>query len=260
MVRSTSSFWSSVGMLCMLAAIMPTAAPAMTPAGTEITASAEARYTSAGGEVMPAATSNVAIVRINYPSGLSIGEAKNLPDGQFVQLAGNVVIAGTDEMGWVFYIESPERSAGIRVGTDGIACEGDMAVVSGTLATVNGERQINALDIAILSSGNPLPHALGISPVSYGVGLDITGLLMKLLGRITAAPPGAGYFYVDDGSAFNDGSGYTGIRVHGTPPPNPVGKYVLVTGIPGAELLGDSPIRVMRTRRAEDVSVIGGVP
>lgn len=260
MVTKVNRFWPELGMLCMLAVVIPTAALAAIPPGTEIHASAKAQYTSAAGEVMPTATSNVAVVTVVYPTGLSIGRAKELADGQFVELAEAVVIGGTAEIGGAFYIEALNRSAGIRVATNESVYEGDMVIVAGTLATVEGERQINASDVGVMWSGSVLPEPLGMVRLSAPPGLDEKGLLARYWGRITAAPFGSGYFYIDDGTGLNDGSGYIGIRVRGVAPPDPIGKYVVVTGIAGAELLEDSPIRVVRTRRPEDISVVTGAP
>ena len=257
---SSNRFSLTVGIVCALvfaASSAVTAAP--TPPGTEIQATAEAQYSSSSGDQMPTTTSNTVTVTVDYPSGLSIGTAKALSNGQFVQLVSNVVTGGTAEIGGAFYIEAADRSAGIRVATSQTVREGDKAIVSGNLAAINGERQINATDVAVVSSGNTLPDPLGMVQASFKAGLDRTGLLVKLWGCVTAAPSG-GYFYLDDGSALKDGSTYTGIRILGAPPADAAKKYLAVTGILGAEMPGSSPIRAIRTRRAADIAVVGTVP
>lgn len=258
---SSNRFSLTVGIVCALvfaASSAVTAAP--TPPGTEIQATAEAQYSSSGGDQMPTTTSNTVTVTVDYPSGLSIGAARALSNGQFVQLVTNVVTGGTAEIGGAFYIEAADRSAGIRVATSQTVCEGDKAIVSGNLAAINGERQINATDVAVVSSGNTLPDPLGMVQASFKAGLDRTGLLVKLWGCVTAAPFGGGYFYLDDGSVLEDGSTYTGIRILGAPPADAAKKYLAVTGILGAEMPGSSPIRAIRTRRAADIAVVGIVP
>ena len=261
MITTINRLSLSVGVTCLLAVAASSAAMAApTPPGTEIQAAAEAQYSSSSGTQMPTITSNTVVVTVDYPSGISIGTAKALPDGQFVQLVPNVVTGGTAEMAGAFYIEAADRSAGIRVATGQSVHEGDKATVSGTVATVNGERRINALGVAISSSGNTLPDPLGMIQASFKAGLDSTGLLLKVWGRVTAAPSGAGYFYLDDGSVLKDGSSCTGIRILGAPPEDTAHKYLAVTGICGAEMLGDSPIRVIRTRRAEDIAIVGSLP
>jgi hypothetical protein len=83
--------------------------------------------------------------------------------------------------------------------------------------------------------------------------LGTTGVLVKVRGTVTAVT-GDGYFYVEDGSMLDDRCGNVGIRVYGTPPADPVGKRVSVTGISAIEMLGTDPIPVIRTRRAGDVA------
>ncbi len=196
-----------------------------------------------------------ATVSVNISNGmLSIGSLKDVADGQIARLGNAVVTAGTGEMNGAFYVEAANRSAGIRVSTDKVVPEGAQVTVAGALGTLNGERQITASDVFVESTGNELPDPLGTVGRSFKVGLDNTGLLVRVWGTITATPEGSGYFYVDDGSNLQDGSGNIGIKVCGTPPADPVGKRVSVTGISGAELEGETPIPVIRTRRAEDVT------
>jgi hypothetical protein len=246
--------------ICAVMILLLTPAWAVTPSGTEIAAQAIANYTTTDGVPVETEFSNVATWTVQYPVGVSIGGAKKLTDGQFVELMNTVVIAGTPEMGGVFYIESPDRSTGIRVQTTLIVREGDLVTVSGVLATANGERQIDAADVSILSSGNSLPTTLYLAPAWSRNGVSPTGLLARMFGRITAAPSGAAYFYLDDGSALKDGSGYTGVRVYGITPSNPVGRLVSVVGIPGVETYGQGTIRVIRTRRSADILPIPGAP
>lgn len=260
MVTSRRVSCLRIGVLLIAAFLFPGGSWAVTATGTQISAQALVDCQDTVGIPMPTTTSNIVTVNVDYPAELTTGSAKKLADGQFVQLAGTVVIAGTPEMGDVFYVEASDRSTGIRVQTSAVVHEGDSVIVYGTLATVNGERQITATDVTPVSSGNPLPGALFLTHARLMVAPDTTGLLTRISGTITAAPAGAGYFYVDDGSALSDGSAYTGVRVYGTAPPNPVGKYVLVTGIPGTDLDNGGPIRLIRTRRSADISVIPGAP
>ncbi|MBI2842794.1 MAG: hypothetical protein HYX78_05285, partial [Armatimonadetes bacterium] len=198
-----------------------------------------------------------ASISVNVDNGsVSLGSAKSSGGSSTARVNGITVTAGTPEMGGAFYIESDDRSAGIRVISSLPIQEGDRVNVAGVIQTVNGEPQMTASDVAIVSSGNTLPLTLGSSQQAFRVGLANTGLLVKLWGRIKAAPEGTGYFYLDDGSGLSDGSQYTGIRVYGQPPENPVGRYVTVTGISSVEMVGSVPIPVIRTRRSADVSEV----
>lgn len=155
--------------------------------------------------------------------------------------------------------------------------QGARVSVAGVIGTENGERQITASDVFVASTGNTLPDPLGMVGASvradfriylrvpdpqgtvgssFKAGLDSTGLLVRVWGTITGAAPDSSFFYLDDGSSRNDGSGYVGIRVYGTPPSDLVGKRVSVTGISSAELAGETPVPVIRTRMAEDVTEV----
>ena len=65
-----------------------------------------------------------------------IAEAKSYADNECVRVTGRVVAA---EFVDSFYIEDPDRIAGIRV-TGATASEGTTVTVTGVLATTNGER------------------------------------------------------------------------------------------------------------------------
>ncbi len=249
-----------LGFIFAAAILLPFAAHAVTPSGTQISALATADCTTTTGTKVATQTSNTASVSVQYPTGVTIGAAKKLADGQFVELAGTVAIAGTPDMAGKFYIESPDRSTGIRVQTTQTVSQGDLAIASGTLMTSSGERQITAAGVKIVSSGNALPKMLYLSPSWYRASDRPVGLLVKVFGRITAAPSGASYFYLDDGAPLKDGSGYTGVRVYGIAPSNPVGRFASVVGIPGAETFGQGTVRVLRTRRSTDISLVSGIP
>jgi len=92
------------------------------------------KFTSNGGEVD-------AIARVSRP--LTIAEAKALPDGTPVSLGANWVTAGASDFAGCFYIESADRTSGIKV-TGGSAESGTSVLVSGVMSTVDGERVIRA--------------------------------------------------------------------------------------------------------------------
>jgi hypothetical protein len=73
---------------------------------------------------------------------------------------------------------------------------------------------------------------------------------------VTFVGVGACYFYIDDGSALNDGSGHVGVKVLGTVPGvEPVGKCVKVTGISSCYKVGSD---IHRMIRAKEVEIIQG--
>lgn len=186
---------------------------------------------------------------------ISIAAAKKCNDGWRVCLSGKIV---TCNLADYRYIEEPDRTSGIKIRyAYGLAAP-SMVTVTGRMNTVNGERVLDAetaenLGLASApaafaqktsalggaglgnqqavmeyridrTSGNPLPQLLP------SAGANNIGLLVRVFGRVTAI--GDGYFYVDDGCACDDGSGYTGIRVISSgfqqPLPN---QYVVLTAV-----------------------------
>jgi len=241
----------------MAAGLLPSiAAGTITPSGTSIPAVVQATYYSSTGDAMPAATSNTVAVNVDYPTEVSIGTAKTLEDGTFIQLKPAVVIAGTAELGEVFYVESSDRSAGIRVATMQTIEEGSMVVVAGTVGTLNGERQINAVDVKSISTGNTLPKPVGLIQRFLGQPPDTSGLLIKIWGRAYSGPTGSNWFYVDDGSGARDSLGNLGTRVIGSLPSDYIGKLVTVTGICSVEPSDSENLRVIRMRRISDVALL----
>ena len=67
------------------------------------------------------------------------------PDGTFVALTGVPVTAGTRQFAGYAYVESPDRSWGIRVNTNEWVDIGDVITVRGEIHTSTaGERYIQA--------------------------------------------------------------------------------------------------------------------
>lgn len=172
--------------------------------------------------------------------------ARQSPDGSAAVIAGAVV---TRAYAAFFYIESPDRTAGIRVEMNNHSLQaGDLANVAGLVRTnADGERYIAAASAVAAGQGSVdtlgMPNrALGGGDWAYnaftgagqqgvagGSGLNNIGLLVRTWGVVTHSEPGL--FYIDDGSGLTDGSGHTGVRVdaQGLVPPVP-GSYVSVTG------------------------------
>jgi len=92
------------------------------------------KFTSRGGEVD-------AVARVSKP--LTIAEAKKLPDGMPVSLGANFVTAGSSDFADCCYMESLDRTSGIKI-TGGTADSGATVLVTGVMATEAGERLIRA--------------------------------------------------------------------------------------------------------------------
>ncbi|MGQ9809365.1 MAG: golvesin C-terminal-like domain-containing protein [Armatimonadota bacterium] len=175
-----------------------------------------------------------------------IGAVRSYPNGTVVALQGKVV---TENAGSWFWMQEPDRSAAIRVaGAWPSVAAGDVVSVSGTLGLHGNERAITgAAVLRTGSAGIPAPVSMRtrdiagppVAPHTPGVtrppatGLHTVGLRVRATGVVTSSSPPSG-FYLDDGCALTDGSGF-GLRVthwpqHATPAP---GQMVSVVGNAG---------------------------
>ncbi|MCX8053746.1 MAG: hypothetical protein N3B12_08050, partial [Armatimonadetes bacterium] len=159
---------------------------------------------------------------------------------------------------------------------------GDLANVSGPIATTNGERTIGFLNqsgivqgVSYAKSGtasNPIrplfmsTAAVGGATVSWaigptgGVGSNNVGLLVAIVGRVVMTATderGVRVLYVDDGSNAPCGPA-TGCKVYAPGSTAQVGDLVKVVGVSSVEPYGQGYIRVVMPRDANAVSVIVG--
>lgn len=74
-------------------------------------------------------------------------EAKSRPDGQLLRLSAVTVSA---VLGGRIYVQSDERCSGIAVVSNATVSEGDRIEVTGTIRTIAGEREIEALSVTVL--------------------------------------------------------------------------------------------------------------
>ncbi len=203
---------------------------------------------------------------------------KNSPDGSHVDIRPVSVVAvfaGADPSGknWI-YVEKTDRSSGIRVKTDKTFTVNQLLAVSGALQTdtSTGERYIDAdpdspeldggtFEIKALGMRNQWigGRAYGYEPViSGGFGLYNVGMLISSWGRVTYVDTTGHYFYMDDGSRLQDGSGHTGVRVV---VPASVAlpdlyAFVKVKGISGAMSLNSAYVRILRVRSEGDITTV----
>ncbi len=181
--------------------------------------------------------------------GDSVASVRDLPDGSYVNVEGIV----TGIWATCFFIESADRSSGIRVNSDVqyYVKRGDIAQVQGILGITDGERAINPAAPVVVHGNTTVPGAIGLrnrdlggadaSPDNPGVtdgrGALNVGLLVKTTGTVTHS--GTGFFYLFDGSndsdgPYDDGSGFGGVRIT-TNVIGPFNQRVEVTGISSAD-------------------------
>lgn len=204
---------------------------------------------------------------------IPISSAKLVDDGASVTCGAAVVTA---VFGDSFYVETDDRSSGIRVNMPGHGLVvGMRADVAGRMQTsVDGERYISAEIVAANGLGSVAPlmltnKDLGGGPSSYdpstgagqrgvedGSGLSNTGLLVKTTGRVTGI--GDDFFYVDDGTHATDSSIFIGVRIicqDGTQKPV-LDQQVAVTGVSCINYLRERYFRCVRPRSSDDIQIL----
>ncbi len=205
------------------------------------------------------------------PAKVDIAGAKQLEDLRAVEVSGKI-ITGVFPSADYFYMEEPDRNAGIRVRIPKLPTESARYVtVDGVLGTQGFEREIYATSVNVgvkAPEVKPLEmtnKTLGGSKFGFqpaipegGVGLNNVGLLVKTTGRVTGHLLDA--FYIDDGSNLSDAL-YPGLTIkspNSIAPFPPVGSRVTVVGESGADVQPRSgrPMRVLRPRGAADIQVL----
>ncbi|MCX8053491.1 MAG: DUF5010 domain-containing protein [Armatimonadetes bacterium] len=206
---------------------------------------------------------------------INCSTVKLLPDGVEVELRGNIVTGIYPDCGG-FYIEQPDRIAGIRVAASyqGLSI-GDVVDVVGTINTYRPdmqtavEREIRGTVIRI-GHVEPLEPWLmncrsvggvAIPPYVPGVnepyGPNNVGLLVRIAGRVTKVL--TNYILVDDGSNVRDLDDRIGVLV-GCPgsPGELLGRTVIVTGVVcGSRPTGwETNRRLIRLRDWSDLIVV----
>ena len=217
---------------------------------------------------------------------VTIKNAKALPDGSADSpiALSEVVVTRKVEDG--FYVEEPDRSAGILIQwTEGFVAEGWTVNVEGWVCTTDdGEKSLQASAVNRITETIPMAMVIGdavrpvgmclrnlggrdfaVDPeaptsgqagVSGGAGLNNIGLLVKTWGHVTQIDPDSRYFYIEDGSAVMDGTqtdqvDNEGVRVMQDPLGLRPGDYVTVTGISSCFKTPDDSLR--RVIRAADM-------
>ncbi len=199
---------------------------------------------------------NVCLIDSSIPT--TIGPAKQMTDGEQVTVPGRVTRMFPDAM----YIQSEDRSAGIRVKNSFALTEGDLIMIVGTLATTGGERVLENATVLTTDPGD-LPRPLCIPAVGQlgGIGatpadpplgpsmtLKETGLLVRVCGYSSDVSESESSFNLAYGGASVTVRCETGALLPAS------GDMVIVSGVsasdsadpPGPVILGtrDVPVRL----------------
>ena len=148
--------------------------------------------------------------------------------------------------------------------------EGDVVEVSGTVMTVNGERSIQGATLTRTGTHTPL-KPIGIpqkwigggrnnmkSGITGGIGANNVSLLVTVYGRVVSTSA-YDYFYIDDGSNLDTGTGLIGLKINSGSLTKPArNSFVRVTGISSIERpFGPNySLPVLRVRRQSDIRTI----
>lgn len=208
----------------------------------------------------------------------SVSDAKLLPDGTLVSLAGMIASSSTTDFGNMagsyFYIQTPGRSGGIRVSVPAAQVaglsRGRVVNIMGTMGTTGtGERQIvGPMVILGASSTAPVPltmnnrtiggQTLGSPPsgqvgVTGGYGLNNVGLLVRTTGKVIGQE--GNFLVIDDGSGSPDNpASYLRIdRTHLAAVPA-IGSNVIVVGVSSLYKPGAEEMRLVIPRATGDIT------
>jgi hypothetical protein len=213
-----------------------------------------------------------------YEYPLSLGGARKMYANSSPITFGGMSVTAVFPASGRIYVEQPDRTSGVRVDTAEAFSVGQLVNVSGQILTdtATGECYVQASGPWPEPTGGLLPldplalknRLLGGKPyglqngITGTIGLNNIGLLVKILGRVTASGTyprlGISWFYIDDGSGLEDGSGVTGVYVEGAfsimPPEE--GAFVAVTGISSCDLYNGNLVNVLLPRSQEDIVVL----
>jgi len=182
-----------------------------------------------------------------------------------------IVIAGSDDLTDVIYIESPDRSWGARVTlpVGKAAFRGDRLKVTGQLElTERAAKHILAGSVQTLARAEKVPGALGMANLYVGDGYRSTnrptdlsnlGLLIKTWGRVVSVEPGKKLLVINDGSYLDK----DGLIVYAGNLQSPlaewpkVGQYLGITGVSITWVAPDGSLSPgIRIRSQDDIQLL----
>jgi hypothetical protein len=207
---------------------------------------------------------------------ITIPEAKQSPDGTFVSLGSVVVTAKTNGC---YIQEAGNIACGLKLQTSAALTLNQPVSVLGRMGTSGDERYVEALMVIPRTSSDKVKPvaikgrdlgggAFGLQPAIWeyrqtrsgrvlapAQGLNNLGLRVVLAGRVTSQ--GSTYFYLDDGSGCDDGSGARGVRVIcGSLTKPSVGSFVVVTGVSSSYYERGHAWRALVVTLPQDIRVV----
>lgn len=165
---------------------------------------------------------------------------KSLPDGALVSVNGAVV---SGSFSGRFCIERSDRSSAIWVSYSSHIPKGALVDITGRMTTEGGSRALVADTVTTLDTNYPEVDLVGMNNRNTNYGLDTTGMLVRLWGKVTwvGSDPNNRVFYINDGSdLISDITNVKGVKVYDTTTDTlpDVDDYVAVNGYSGSESPG----------------------
>lgn len=201
----------------------------------------------------------------------SVAETRFQPNGTYVRFPGVVSAVFGDD----FYVQDPDRVAGIRVlKAPAVTLEvGQCLSLAGMIDTSGPNLTLTDAVWTTDPAPRAPPRSLGMNgrvigggalgsqrAVKDGVGLNNVGLLVKIVGLVTYVDPNKRFFYLNDAGTVKDGSGVIGVKVYGTlrvrPQFDPIGRCVSAIGVSSCEASGPNLVRIIKARTVGDVLVL----
>jgi len=194
-------------------------------------------------------------VAVSGPTLITLPAARQAAEGGYVYFGPAVITAKFTGSPNYFYVEEPDRIAGLRVNGSMPYSIGDKVNIGGTIWTAAGERSVNLAVAELVQAGYGGRDPIGMTNLAVGggsngvvpgiadaVGVNNIGLLITAWGRVTHID--STHFYLDDGSGVT-------LKVEvpsaGEKPAN--GLYAVVTGISSTYDAGGGTIgRLLRAR------------
>lgn len=175
-----------------------------------------------------------------------INSVKSLADGTLVAITSPKIVVNDPSIfaDGSYYIEEPDRTAGIKVIGGSVSLWDNVTLTGIVVTDANGERVLNTEHIDTKTPGSLL-GPLGMLNKS----VTPTGSVVRAWGTVTSSGP--------QSFTFTDGSGTPVTATFDTMPvwpsvPN-AGDYVAVTGIACRDTGG---VTVLRPRSADDVTIV----
>jgi hypothetical protein len=167
---------------------------------------------------------------------VGVGQARALPDGSTVEIAGPIVTSSFTD---AYYVENTDRCAAIKLLTSQTPAAGSKVNAAGRIATVNGERtlqcdylKVTDTAMAIPKPVHPLLRDLWLmrpDDLPSGVGLPLSGMSVRVDGMVVRVE--SDRFYIDDGGA----PGGVPVLYSGMSPAD-LGRHAVVVGFVAAYL------------------------